>query len=235
MTARAISASERVVAAVHGRRPITPDPPFEMDLSAALLRDYGVAGVIDLYRRFASGDGPVDYLMRRACLRAVAKRLGHGITIAPFVSIRHPETFEIGSGVFIGEQAVLQGRFDGHCRIGDGSWIGPQSFLDARSLTIGEKVGWGPGAKALGSMHTGDPADRPIIESDLAIAPITIEDWADIGTNATILPGVTIGRASIVGAGAVVVGDVPPYCKVAGVPAVPVGWRDDRRPSTHER
>lgn len=58
-------------------------------------------------------------------------------------------------------------------------------------------------------MHTGDPADRPIIESDLAIAPTTIEDWADIGMNATILPGVNVGRASIVGAGAVVADDVP--------------------------
>ena len=235
MTARAISACERIVAAVHGRRPITDDPRFEMDLSAALLRDYGAEGVMGLYRRFINGGEPIDYLMRRACLRAVAKRFGHGVTIAPFVSIRHPETFEIGSGVFIGEQAILQGRFDGHCRIGDGSWIGPQSFLDARSLTIGEKVGWGPGAKGLGSMHTGDPADRPIIESDLAIAPTTIEDWADIGMNATILPGVNIGRASIVGAGAVVADDVPAYCKVAGVPAVPVGWRGDKGPSTRER
>lgn len=47
MTARAISACERVVAAVHGRRPTTADPPFEMDLSAALLRDYGAQGLME--------------------------------------------------------------------------------------------------------------------------------------------------------------------------------------------
>jgi acetyltransferase-like isoleucine patch superfamily enzyme len=220
----------RVVRAVHGRMTIEPDPRFEIELSAALLRDHGTSGVMSLYGRFAQGREAFDYMMRRACLRALAKSLGDAVTIGPLVSIRHPETFEIGSGVYIGEQAILQGRFDGRCRIGDGSWIGPQSFLDARDLILGAKVGWGPGAKALGSMHTGSPADVPIIESDLAIDPIRVEDWADIGVNATILPGVTIGRGGIVGAGAVVTKDVAPYCKVAGVPAVVVGWRGRRMP-----
>ena len=83
------------------------------------------------------------------------------------VGIRHPETFEIGDGVFIGEQAIIQGRFDGRCVIGDGRWIGPQSYFDARDLVIGEHVGWGPGAKVLGSVHTGEPIEVPIIPTDL--------------------------------------------------------------------
>ena len=49
--------------------------------------------------------------------------------------------------------------------------------------------------------------------------PVRIEAWADIGTNAVILPGVTVGRGAIVGAGAVVTHDVPPFAIVAGVPA----------------
>ena len=49
--------------------------------------------------------------------------------------------------------------------------------------------------------------------------------WADIGVNAVILPGVTLGQGSIVGAGAVVTRDVPPFAKVAGVPARVIGWR----------
>ncbi len=58
--------------------------------------------------------------------------------------------------------------------------------------------------------------------------------WADIGTNATILPGVTVGKGAIVGAGAVVVEDVPPFSIVAGVPARFLRWRDDedRKPAT---
>jgi len=105
-------------------------------------------------------------------------------------------------------------------------WIGPQSYFDARDTILGDFVGWGPGAKILGSMHTGIPVDVPVIQSDLEIKPVRVEPWADIGTNSTILPGVTIGKGSIVGAGSVVTGDVPPFAIVAGVPARFLRWRE---------
>ena len=104
-------------------------------------------------------------------------------------------------------------------------WLGPQSYLDARNLVIEDHVGWGPGAKVLGSTHTGLPPDLPIIETDLEIRPVRVESWADIGTNATLLPGVTIGKGAIVGAGAVVTKDVPPFAIVVGVPARLLRWR----------
>jgi acetyltransferase-like isoleucine patch superfamily enzyme len=50
--------------------------------------------------------------------------------------------------------------------------------------------------------------------------PITIEDAVWIGTQVIVLPGVTIGRGSVVGAGSVVVRDVPPFVVVAGNPAL---------------
>ena len=143
----------------------------------------------------------------------------------------HPETVEVGHGVFIGEQAFIQGRFDGRCVIGDHAWIGPQAYLDARDLEIGEYVGWGPGAKVLGSQHTGEPADRPVIATDLEIAPVRVDAWADIGVNAVLLPGVIVGRGAIVGAGAVVTADVEPGAIVAGVPARFIRWREDARPA----
>jgi acetyltransferase-like isoleucine patch superfamily enzyme len=158
-------------------------------------------------------------MMRRAALRAMARALGDGVQVGRAVLFRHPETFQIGNGVFIGEQAVIQGRFDGTCIIGDHVWIGPQAYFDARNLVIEEYVGWGPGAKVLGSAHTGMPVDVPVIQTDLEIKPVRIGAWADIGVNAVILPGVTVGRGAIVGAGAVVTQDVEPFSIVAGVPA----------------
>ena len=146
--------------------------------------------------------------MRRAIWRALARSFGDGVRIGRGALFLHPETFEIGSGVVVGDQAIIQGRFDGACVIGDGVWIGPQSFLDARQLVIEEQVGWGPGAKVLGSQAYRVPFGRPIIATDLEIKPVRICAWADIGVNAVILPGVTVGRGAIVGAGAVVTADV---------------------------
>lgn len=60
--------------------------------------------------------------------------------------------------------------------------------------------------------------------------PIWIQDDCWLGTNAVILPGVTIGKGSIVGANAVVTKDIPPYSVVAGAPAHIVGHRLDWNP-----
>ena len=210
---------DRTVEAVHGRRAVTPDPPFERELADAMRSRYEVKALLELYGRFAHGESEFDAMMRRATWRGLSRSFGDGVQIGRGVLCRHPETFEIGSGVFLGDQAILQGRFDGRCVIGDHVWIGPQSFFDARDLVIEEYVGWGPGAKVLGSTHTGVPADVPIIQTDLTIKPVRIGAWADIGVNAVILPGVTIGKGAIVGAGAVVTTDVEPFTIVAGVPA----------------
>jgi acetyltransferase-like isoleucine patch superfamily enzyme len=105
-------------------------------------------------------------------------------------------------------------------------WIGPQAYFDARHLILEDHVGWGPGAKVLGSVHTGLPIDAPIIETDLEVRPVKVEEWADIGTGAILLPGVTVGKGAIVGAGAVVTRDVSAFAIVAGVPAKFVRWRD---------
>lgn len=215
----------RIVAAVHGRTRHAPEAYFEPGLAAALQEAYHQGGLVELYARFAHGDGFADALMRRAVWRALAQYCGPGLQVGIGVGFKHLETFKIGSGVFIGAQSFLQGRYDGTCVIGDNSWIGPQAYLDARNLVIGESVGWGPGAKVLGSEHTGMPLDVPIISTDLEILPVRIEDWADIGTNAVILPGVTIGKGAIVGAGAVVTEDVPAFAIVAGVPARFLRWR----------
>jgi len=209
----------RLVKAGHGSAEIVADPDFEAGLARELAARYDRAGLLTLFRQFSRGEDYVDELMRRVCLRALARRCGTGVKIGPGVALRHPETFEIGDGVFIGEQTIIQGRFDGRCRIGNKVWIGPQSYFDARELVIEDNVGWGPGAKVLGSEHTGLPRDMPIIATDLQIAPVLVEAEADIGVNAILLPGVTVGKGAIVGAGAVVTRDVPAYTKVAGVPA----------------
>ncbi len=212
--------------AVHGRREILPDPSFEVGLSGHLSSAYSSEALIEQYHRFSNGEGELDALMRRAIWRSVARKFGNGVRVGAAVGFKHLETFEIGDGVFIGAQAYIQGRFDGTTRIGNRVWIGPQAYFDARHLILEDHVGWGPGAKVLGSVHTGLPIEAPIIETDLEVRPVKVEEWADIGTGAILLPGVTVGKGSIVGAGAVVTRDVPAFAIVAGVPAKFVRWRD---------
>jgi acetyltransferase-like isoleucine patch superfamily enzyme len=219
----------RIVAAVHGRAPVDQDPVWEIDFARDLARRCTSVEIMVLFRRFNQGDDHLDQLMRRSCVRALARRCGHGLRVAPGVGLRHIETFEIGDGVVIGEQAVIHGRVDGRCIIGDKVWIGPQAFLDARALELGDNVGWGPGARLLGSAHTGEPLELPIIATDLLIAPNVVQADADIGVNAVILPGVTIGRGAMIGAGAVVTKDIPSFAKAAGAPARVIGWREHHK------
>jgi acetyltransferase-like isoleucine patch superfamily enzyme len=216
----------RIIKAVHGKQEVKKDPDFEIGLADHLKGKYGRERLAEIYARFESGEEELDQLMRRAIWRAVAKKFGHAVKIGTGVGFKHLETFEIGSSVFIGSQSYIQGRFDGTCLIGDHVWIGPQSYFDARHLVMEEYVGWGPGAKVLGSTHTGSPIDIPIIQTDLEMKSVRIGAWADIGMNAVVLPGVVIGRGSIVGAGSVVTKDTPPFSVVAGSPAKFIKWRE---------
>ena len=215
----------RLVRASHGLKVVEPDPEAELTLTTDLRRLNAPEELLQLAARHALGEGEVAHRMRRSVWRALARSFGHGVRVGRGALGSHFETFEIGDGVFIGEQAFIQGRTGGRCVIGAHAWIGPQSYFDARDMVIEEYVGWGPGARLLGSQHTGRPPDVPIIQTDLEIKPTRVCAWADIGVNAVVMPGVTVGKGAIVGAGAVVTRDVEPFSIVAGVPARFLRWR----------
>jgi acetyltransferase-like isoleucine patch superfamily enzyme len=224
----AAAATARQVSATFGRRENGAVIPWEGDMAAFLRGSYRKEELLDLFARFRTGEGVLDSLMRRVLIGALSKKAGSDLQVGPDVVLKHPETMEFGDCVFIGAQTMIQGRFDGRCKIGSHVWIGPQSYFDARDLILEDYVGWGPGAKVLGSAHTGIPIDEPIIKTDLVIKPVVVGIGADIGMNASILPGVHIGAHSIVGAGAVVTQDVADYAIVAGVPARFVRDRRDQ-------
>lgn len=90
-------------------------------------------------------------------------------------------------------------------------------FLDLGGITIGDRVLIGPRVTLSTAGHPVEPAER---FDFLTHAPIVISDDVWIGAAATICPGVTIGRGSVVGAGAVVATDVPPGCVVTGTSIV---------------
>jgi acetyltransferase-like isoleucine patch superfamily enzyme len=218
-TERNDGAEIREVAATFGRRETRADAGWEREFAAWTRSNQTPEQLSSLFAQFRAGETDFDNFMRRMLMRALCKSTGDELQVGASVVLKHPETMEFGNSVFIGAQTMIQGRFDGSCRIGHHVWIGPQSYFDARDLVLEDYVGWGPGAKVLGSTHTGDPVDVPIITTGLIIKPVRVGFGADVGMNASILPGVSIGCHAIVGAGSVVVHDVPDYAVVAGAPA----------------
>jgi acetyltransferase-like isoleucine patch superfamily enzyme len=159
--------------------------------------------------------------------RSQFHRIGRGVVIEPGALIFHPETIELGDNVYIGHYTIIKGYYRGQMVIGSGTWIGQQCFFhSAGDLIVGKNVGIGPGVKIITSYHAEEGISKPILHSRIELASVVIEDDADVGIGAVILPGVTIAKGAKVGAGAVVTRDVPAYGIVAGVPARVLGMRN---------
>jgi acetyltransferase-like isoleucine patch superfamily enzyme len=148
------------------------------------------------------------------------KSLGPDCVFETGVLIFHPENVCLGRNVYVGHYSILKGYYKNLLEIGDETWIGQQCFLHAAAgISIGARVGIGPGVKILTSQHTEAGRETPIFNAPVEFKPVRIEDDADIGVGAIILPGVSIGRGAQIGAGAVVTHDVPEFTVAAGVPA----------------
>ena len=160
---------------------------------------------------------------RGAAEGELATRIGVDSVIRPFTTIYAGTTigdrFQTGQGVSIREDNV----------IGDDVSIGTNAVLE-HGNRIGDRV----------RIHTGCFLELVTVEDDVFIAPnvvfaddphppchryeecvrgAVVKQGARIGSNSTILPGVTIGRGALVGAGSVVVKDVPDDMVAVGSPA----------------
>lgn len=163
--------------------------------------------------------------------RAQLAAVGENVVIEEGALLLEPAHISIGSNVYIGHYAVLRGYDRNEMVIGNDTWIGQFCYINsAGGVEIGSRVGIGPAVKIMSSKHGEEGRDVPVLMCELEFAKVTIADDCDIGMGAIILPGVTIGRGSIVGAGAVVTKDVEPYAVAAGVPARKIRERPAGRP-----
>lgn len=129
---------------------------------------------------------------------------------------------KIGAFVEIQKNALIGAR----CKISSHTFI-------CEGVTIQDEVFVGHGV-----MFTNDLYPRAVnddgtlqTEADWTAVATRVKRRASIGSNATIMAGVTIGESALVGAGAVVTSDVADYAIVAGVPARVVGDVRKRRPA----
>lgn len=110
--------------------------------------------------------------------------------------------------------------------IGKDTIIGDHAFLDGRApLVIGDHVDIASSVMIYNSEH-----DLESIDFKARTDGVEIGDYVFIGPRAIILPGVKIGKGSVVAAGAVVTKDIPEFTIVGGVPAKEIGERKNKDP-----
>lgn len=142
-------------------------------------------------------------VIRRLCGVALLDKMANGSKIN--------ENVHLGKGVGLS--------------LGHNSYLGRNCFLALDSkITIGDNVMVGPQVMIFTANHGLQP-DYPMIEQPIKRAPVEIQNDVWVGARAIILPGVSLGHGSVVGAGAVVTKSVEPYAIVAGVPAKQVNSR----------
>lgn len=142
-------------------------------------------------------------------------KFGENISIRDYSNLRG-KNITIDDDVFIHENVLIRGKE--YISIGKGSTINRNTcILD--KVKIGRYCSIAPNVVIVGSNHNFDDSTKKIKEQGTELKGIVIEDDVWIAANSTILDGVTLGKGSIVAAGAVVNKDVPPYSVVGGVPA----------------
>ncbi len=120
-----------------------------------------------------------------------------------------------GKAVNIEHGAIFSSR----CEIGNYSGIGINAKLGGKVI-IGDYVMMGPNCTIYTQNHSFERTDIPMCMQGVSDEKVVIiEDDVWIGGNATILPGVTIGKGSIIGACSVVAKSIPEYSIVVGNPA----------------
>ena len=149
-----------------------------------------------------------------------------------FKTLVGAEYMSIGEHVIVGDNVVFESyakygadKFNPQVEIGDGTSIGDDSHITCincvkigKNVLIGRKVMISDNAHGVSDFEQMNihPLSRPLYSK----GEVVIEDDVWIGEMACIMPGVRIGRGTVIGAGAVVTKSMPPYCVVGGVPAV---------------
>lgn len=148
---------------------------------------------------------------------------------APF-SVSHPELISIGVGTEFQKNArisIYPELVDrdtsnrSNLKIGSNCYFGNRvSFLVGDEIKIGDYVLVADDVSFVSENHGMNPeSDIPYMNQILSTAPINIEDGCWIGEKAIIMPGVSVGKQAVIGAGSIVTKDIPAYSVAVGNPA----------------
>jgi acetyltransferase-like isoleucine patch superfamily enzyme len=137
---------------------------------------------------------PVRGLLYRPFFAAAGRRLA----VHDNVLIKYPDEIRLGDHVTINPGCILVGR---------------------GGLTIGSDAMIGAGTKIVTTSHVTARTDLAMRHQGMTASPVVIEDDVWFGFDVKVMPGAVIRRGSVLGAGAVVTGEIPAWSVAAGVPA----------------
>lgn len=170
------------------------------------------------------GERLAVWIGKRLALRHKNVSLGKGVMISPDAMV-NPRCgkIEIGENSIVSPYAILQGNI----KIGKNVSVQARTMLIGYGtcedqngiISIGDNSRIAPNCMLIAADHVFADPDKPIRMQGMKPGSIIIEDDVWVAGGAHINAGVTIGRGSIIGAGAVVTKDIPPMSVAVGVPA----------------
>jgi acetyltransferase-like isoleucine patch superfamily enzyme len=163
-------------------------------------------------------------LLRRNLVPSVITCIYLMIKYKCFISLK--SEIQLAKNLIIGKKTKISSfvkikATNGFIRIGENCTINSFCFIDADKggVEIGDNVLIGPHVGIHGSNYNYESRENLILNQGIISKGIRIEDDVWIGAHSTILDGVIIGKGAVIGAGAVVTKDIPPYSVAVGVPA----------------
>jgi acetyltransferase-like isoleucine patch superfamily enzyme len=172
--------------------------------------------------------GIIGHQSRRVYYQRKFGSCGDNLSIGEHCVIDGLENMYIGNNVFFQGDDYVYALNGGKLIIGDNTGINFCVMVDASergTVKIGRDVLIASHVVIRSSNHKFDNRNIPINKQGHTPGTIIIEDDVWIGTSATILPDVVIGKGAVIAAGAVVTKDVEPYTIVSGIPAIKIKER----------
>lgn len=187
--------------------------------------------------------GALGLLLRRWFYRRLLGRVGRNVVFGVHVTIRHPHKIAIGDNVVIDDGCCLdaKGTDNRGILIGDGVFVGRNTILSCKNgdividdhanigfnceifsaarVRVGKRVLMAAYTYLVGGDHLYDRTDVPVLDQGRTARGIEVDDHAWLGAHVVVTDGARIGRDAIVGAGAVVVGEIPAFAIATGIPA----------------
>ncbi|MEZ5294006.1 MAG: acyltransferase [Vicinamibacterales bacterium] len=203
--------------------------------------------------------GALGLFLRARLYPLVIGTVGRNVVFGANVTLRHPHKIAIGDNVVIDDQCCLdaKGTDNRGIVLGSGVFVGRNTILSckngdilvedranlgfnceifsASTVRVGSDVLMAAYTYLVGGDHLYDRTDIPVLQQGRTARGIEVGAGSWLGTHVVVTDGSRIGRDAIVGAGAVVVGEIPEFAIAVGTPAKVVRDRREAVPGSEPR